>query len=106
MTETPEADTTGDRPGNRHLIGGAAAACAVCCAAPIVGFLGVAGFAATAVTLAFAGVVFALVVGLLAVAAVLTRRARARRMSCAPADPTASGPELVELGPTRAADGT
>ena len=61
---------------DRHLVGGAAAACAVCCAAPVIGFLGVAGFAATAVTLAFAGVVFAVVVGLAAVAAVLVRRSR------------------------------
>ncbi len=106
MTEAPDADSgaTGDRPGNHHLVGAAAAACAVCCAAPLVGFLGVAGFAATAVTLVFAGVVFAFVVGLLTVAAVLTRRARVRRMSCAPADPTASCPELVELGPTRTTD--
>ncbi|MBS2938874.1 hypothetical protein KDN32_14115 [Nocardioides sp. J2M5] len=106
MTEAPDADSgaTGDRPGNHHLVGAAAAACAVCCAAPIVGFLGVAGFAATAVTLVFAGVVFAFVVGLLTVAAVLTRRARVRRMSCAPTDPTASVPELVELGPTRTTD--
>ena len=29
---------------DRHLAGGAAAACAVCCAAPVIGFFGVAGF--------------------------------------------------------------
>ena len=43
-------------------------------------FLGVAGVASTALTLAFAGVVFAAVVGLAAVAAVLARRSRARRL--------------------------
>jgi len=88
---------------DRHLIGGAAAACAVCCAAPLVGFLGVAGFAATAVTLAFAGVVLAVVVGLATVAAVLVRRSRARRASC-PLPPHAAGAVPVELGQTRTAD--
>lgn len=88
---------------DRHLVGGAAAACAVCCAAPIIGFLGVAGFAATAVTFAFAGVVFAVVVGLATVAAVLVRRRRSRHASCAvPAADAAPVP--VELGPTRTSD--
>jgi hypothetical protein len=85
--------------GNRHLAGGAAAACAVCCAAPLVGFLGVAGFAATAVTFAFAGVVFALVVGVATVVALLVRRSRARPVACAP--PLGAGAVPVELGPTR-----
>ena len=61
---------------DRHVVGGAVAACAVCCAAPIFGFLGVAGLAATAMTLAFAGGVFAIVVGLAAVLALLVRRSR------------------------------
>lgn len=105
MTDMPGPDTAADRPGNRHLVGGAAAACAVCCAAPVVGFLGVAGLAATAVTLVFAGVVFALVVGLLAVAALLTRRARSRQTSCTPrADATVGGTMPVALLPTRTAD--
>jgi hypothetical protein len=72
----------------RHFVGGATAACAVCCAAPVIGFLGVAGFAATAVTLAFAGVVSAIVVGLAALVALLVRRSRARRATCAPATTT------------------
>ena len=59
---------------NRHLVGGAAAACAVCCAAPLIGFLGIAAFAATAVTLAFAGLVFAAVLGVAALTAVLVGR--------------------------------
>ena len=86
-----------------HLYGGAAAACAVSCAAPVVGLLGVAGFAATAVTLAFAGVVFAVVVGLATVAALLVRRSRSRRAACAvPA--AAAGAVPVELGKTRTID--
>ena len=85
--------------GNRNLVGGAAAACAVCCAAPLVGFLGVAGFAATAVTFAFAGIVFALVVGVATLAALLVRRSRARQTACKPA--TDAGAVSVELGPTR-----
>jgi hypothetical protein len=68
---------------DRNVIGGAVAASAVCCAAPIIGILGLAGFAATAVTLAFAGVVFAVVVGLAAIGAVLARRSRARHTGCA-----------------------
>ena len=84
---------------NRHLAGGAAAACAVCCAAPLVGFLGVAGFTATAVTFAFAGVAFALVVGVAAVTALLLRRSRARQTACGPTE--REGPVPVELGPTR-----
>ena len=87
---------------DRHLVGGAAAACAVCCAAPVIGFLGVAGFAATALTLAFAGVVFAAVVGLAAVAAVLVRRSGASRATCTA--PGTTEPVAVELGPTRTGD--
>ena len=84
------------------MVGGAAAACAVCCATPLIGFLGVAGFAATAVTLAFAGVVFAAVVGLATVAAVLVRRSRTRRGGCT--IPEQTEPAAVEFGPTRTAD--
>ena len=84
--------------GNRQVVGGVAAACAVCCAAPVVGFLGVAGFAATAVTLAFAGVVFGLVLGALTVAALLVRRARTR----AAGRPVP--PATLDLGPTRRTD--
>ena len=88
---------------DRHLVGGAAAACAVCCAAPVIGFLGVAGFAAPAVTLAFAGVVFAVVVGVATIVALLVRRSRSRRVPCAvPA--VAAGAVPVELGPPRTTD--
>lgn len=61
--------------------------------------LGVAGFAATAVTLLFAGVVFAVVVGVATIAAVLVHRSRKRRASCAV--PASSGALPMELGPTR-----
>jgi hypothetical protein len=81
-----------------HLVGGAAAACAVCCAAPVVGFLGVAGFAATAVTMAFAGVVFAIVGALAGVVALLVRRSRARRATCAL--PETTEPVVMQMGPT------
>ena len=47
---------------NRHLYGAGAAACAVCCAAPILAVLGIAGAAATIATFVFAGAVFDLVV--------------------------------------------
>ena len=90
---------------DRHLVGGAAAACAVCCAGPIIGFLGVAGLAATAVTLAFAGVVFAVVVALATVAALVVRRSRARRVACA-VPSGAVGAVTVELGPTRSTEPT
>jgi hypothetical protein len=67
----------------------------------VVGFLGVAGFAAGAVTLAFGGVVFAVIVGFATVAAVLMRRSRTgSTSSCAVSPPDAAVP--VELGPTRA----
>jgi len=89
---------SGGRLKNRHLAGGAAAACAVCCAAPVIGVLGVAGFAATAVALAFAAVVFALVVGAATVAALLVRRSRAGTSCASPVD---TGAVPVELGPTR-----
>jgi hypothetical protein len=52
--------------------------------------------------LAFAGVTFAVVVGLGALAAVLVRRSRARRASCDV--PEAGAPVAVELGPSRTGD--
>ena len=49
---------------DRHLYGVGAAACAVCCAPPILALLGIAGagLAATVATIAFAGLAFGLVV--------------------------------------------
>ncbi len=84
------------------LVGAGAAACAVCCAAPLMTLLGIGltGAAATAFTLAFAGIVFALVVAVATVAAVLYRRRQAQRTACAPAS-TNAGPVPVELLGTR-----
>lgn len=49
---------------DRHLLGAGAAACAVCCAPPVLALLGVAGvgLSATLATVAFAGLMFGLVV--------------------------------------------
>ena len=81
-----------------QLAGAAAATCAVCCAAPVAALLGIGltGAAATAFTVAFAGVVFALVVAGATVAAVLLRRRRAQRSACGRSG--AAGPVPVELG--------
>lgn len=69
---------------DRHLFGAGAAACAVCCAAPILTALGVAGAAATLATFVFAGLVFGVVVAVGAVAAVWNqRRRRAADSGCA-----------------------
>ncbi len=81
---------------DRHLVGAGVAACAVCCAPPLLAFLGIAGVAATVATLAFAGVVFALVVGAATLLAVWHRRRQARRRACA----TTVGPIDVELSTT------
>lgn len=77
---------------DRHLVGAGVAACAVCCAPALLAFLGIAGVAATVASLAFAGVVFALVVGAATLLAVWHRRRQARR-DCA----TTAGPIDVEL---------
>lgn len=69
---------------DRHLFGAGAAPCAVCCAAPVLTVLGVAGAATTIATFVFAGVVFGLVVAAGALAAVLRqRRQRTRQQSAA-----------------------
>jgi hypothetical protein len=78
-------------PKDRHLIGAGAAACAVCCAAPLLTVLGLAGAMATVATFVFAGVVFGLVVAAGAVFAVWKVRRQAR---CAP---SGSGSVEVEL---------
>jgi membrane protein implicated in regulation of membrane protease activity len=99
VTTSPLANPTpGRRPRLRGgLVGAGAAACAVCCAAPLMALLGigVTGAAATALTAAFAGVVFAVVVAAATVAAVLVRRWRARADACSTGAP---GPVAVELG--------
>jgi len=85
---------------DRHLVGAGAAACAVCCAAPVVGFLGLAGAgaAATVATFAFAGTVFALVVGIAALAGVLARRRSTRQAVIASScEPGEAGPVSIDL---------
>ena len=79
---------------DRHLVGAGAAACAVCCAPPLLALLGVAGLAATAVTFVFAGTVFALVVAGAAGLALTRRRKAVRAASCTPSAP---GPVDVTL---------
>jgi hypothetical protein len=70
---------------DRHLVGVGVAACALCCAAPVLGLLGIAtvGFAATAATFAFAGLAFAAVVAIATVAGIVMRR---RQSNSAPHD--------------------
>jgi membrane protein implicated in regulation of membrane protease activity len=86
---------------DRHLWGAGAAACAVCCALPLMTLLGigVAGTAATVATFAFAGLTFAIVVGLGTLAAVWTQRRRRRVDS-----PGTPGPVDLELTPGRSGE--
>ena len=82
---------------DRHLLGAGAAACAVCCAAPVLGLLGIAGAgaAATLATFVFAGTVFALVVGVATVAALLIRRRTAQ--AATECETTETGPVPLDL---------
>ncbi|ABL79534.1 MULTISPECIES: hypothetical protein [unclassified Nocardioides] len=82
---------------DRHLFGAGAAACAVCCAAPLLTLLGVAGAAATLATFVFAGVVFGLVVAAGTLLAVWNQRRQHRKQPCAPE----AGPIDVELSTQR-----
>jgi hypothetical protein len=91
---SPSNPTT--RPALRGgMVAAGAAACAVCCAAPLMALLGigVTGAAATALIAAFAGLVFAFVVAAAIVTAV---RRRSRQDSCATEAP---GPVSIELDP-------
>jgi len=72
----------GSRREGAAVVGVGVAACAVCCAAPIGGFLAAIGLG-TAVGIAVFGTI-ALVLGLLAVLVLLVRRRRAS--TCLPAD--------------------
>ena len=75
---------------DRHVVGVGAAACAVCCAPPVLGLLGVAGagVVGTIGAFVFAGAVFAMVVGVAALAGVLVRRRSTAK---------AAGPVTIEL---------
>ena len=57
--------------------------------------IGLTGAAATAFTVAFAGLVFGIVVAMATVAAVVVRRRRARTAACSTGAP---GPVPVQLG--------
>ena len=83
---------------DRHVWGAGAAACAVCCAVPLMTLLGigVAGTAATVATFAFAGGIFAVVVGVGSLAAVWTQRRRRRAD-----EPGTAGLVDLELTPGR-----
>jgi hypothetical protein len=88
---------------DRHLIGAGAAACAVCCAPPLLALLGIAGvgLAATIATVAFAGLAFGVVVLAGSLLALWARR-RASADVCA-----TEGPVDVTIGarPTDAPQG-
>ena len=86
----------------RYLIGGGAAACAPCCAPPVLALLGIAGsgLVATAATLAFAGVTFAVVVMTITVAGYAARQrrvhhARTRPSSASEVQPMPDLPQRV-----------
>ena len=83
---------------DRHLFGAGAAACAVCCAAPLLTLLGIVGAAATVATFIFAGAAFGLVVAAGALLAVWNQRRQPQAVvACAP-DP---GPVDLEFSTTR-----
>lgn len=81
---------------NAALVGAGVAACAVCCAGPILGVLIAIGLG-TVAGAALVGTA-AVLVGALAVTVVVVRRRRHTAQSCAPA---AEGPAPVELSDTR-----
>jgi hypothetical protein len=106
-TSQPADPTTDGRPRlPGGLVGAGAAACAVCCAAPLMALvgIGVTGAAATALTAAFAGLVFAIVVAAATLAAIVVRRRRSRAGACSTDGPGPVGPVSVELG-SRSAPG-
>jgi len=63
---------------DRYVVGAGVAACAVCCAPPVLGLVGIAGVgaAATVATVAFAGLAFALVILLATLGTAVARRRR------------------------------
>jgi hypothetical protein len=87
---------TADRNAGLGVLGVGAAACAACCAGPILGFLAATGIASVLGAAVF-GIVGLVVV--LAVAVVVHVRRRRRRPACA--TPTSTGPAPVDA-PTAA----
>ena len=75
-------------------VGGAA--CAACCAAPVIGFVAALGVGGA---LAFGGIALALIVGVVFTAIAVVRRRR-RQAACTVATPVA-GSQPVTLGPRR-----
>jgi hypothetical protein len=84
---------------DRHLFGAGAAACAVCCAPPLLALLGIAGAGAVATlaAIAFAGLAFGLVVLAGSLLGIWAARASA---PCATGQP-ADGPVEVTISTTR-----
>lgn len=82
---------------DRHVYGAGAAACAICCTAPLLTVLGVAGAAATAAAFAFAGMVFGIVVAAGAGIAVWRQRRQDPRRACGIQDAASDVPVGVQL---------
>ena len=80
---------------DRQLFGLGAAACAVCCAGPILVFLGIAGTAATIATFVFAGAAFGLVVAGATLFAVLKQQLSRKQRA------VESGLVDIEIGSVR-----
>lgn len=79
---TPDEDgTEAGKPKGRYMVGGAVAACAVCCAPPVLALVGIAGGGAlaTGATFAFAGLAFAIVVAAITVGAFIIRKRTPRQ---------------------------
>jgi hypothetical protein len=89
---------------DRHLLGAGVAACAVCCAPPLLALLGIAGagLAATMATVAFAGLTFGAVVLLGSLLAVW---ARGRRADTACVGGNGPVPVSISARPTEGSQG-
>ena len=75
---------------DRHLLGTGAAACAICCAPPLLALAGIAGagLVATVATFAFAGLAFGAVVLVASLLAVWARRrSTAAEVACSDEGP-------------------
>lgn len=94
ITAPDEAESEPGLP-KRYMVGGAVAACAVCCAPPVLALIGIAGggAVATGATFAFAGLAFAIVVAAISVGAFIMRK-RSPRRSRRP--PGGSRPDALE----------
>lgn len=81
---------------DRQIFGLGAAACAVCCATPVLTAMGIAGAAATVGAALFAGVVFGIVVAAGAALTLLAARSR-RTTECSSTADTPAGPVDVTV---------